>query len=209
MKKILKKIIALATALMMIPAITVSAASPINLDTDGDPWSKIDDMFPGLTYDESGVITELGVIHSELELKYGSSAVTFDTISETIGLTSADLSDESYGYIIAAYGVAFGGASRDWCVSMGADPAKLDALLIKLGVNASTPAANQAGSAPAWKQDGKGWWIENPDGSYLMNQWYQSPESGLWYYMGADGYMLTNTTTPDGCMVNADGVWVQ
>ena len=58
-------------------------------------------------------------------------------------------------------------------------------------------------------EDNKGWWIENPDGSYLMNQWYQSPESGLWYYMGADGYMLTNTTTPDGCMVNADGVWVQ
>lgn len=36
-EKDIKKIIALATALMMIPAITVSAASPINLDTDGNP----------------------------------------------------------------------------------------------------------------------------------------------------------------------------
>ncbi len=27
--------------------------------------------------------------------------------------------------------------------------------------------------------------------------------------MGADGYMLTNTTTPDGYPVNADGVWEQ
>jgi len=27
--------------------------------------------------------------------------------------------------------------------------------------------------------------------------------------MGVDGYMLTNTTTPDGCMINADGLWVQ
>ncbi len=62
---------------------------------------------------------------------------------------------------------------------------------------------------PTWKQNDKGWWLENPDGSYLMNTWYQSPESGLWYYMGEDGYMLTNTTTPDGCTVNADGVWVQ
>jgi hypothetical protein len=209
MKKILKKIIALATALMMVPAITVSAASPINVETDGDFWGKINDMFPGLTEDESGIITELGIIHSELELHDGNSAVTFDMLLENIGLTPADLADESYGYIFAAYGVAFAGASRDWCVSMGTDPAKLDALLIKLGVNVSAPVASQAGSAPVWKQDGKGWWIENPDGSYLMNQWYQSPESGLWYYMGADGYMLTNTTTPDGCMVNADGVWIQ
>lgn len=66
-----------------------------------------------------------------------------------------------------------------------------------------------ATSSPSWKQDAKGWWIENPDGTYLTNQWYQSPTSSLWYYMGADGYMLTNTTTPDGYTVNADGVWVQ
>ena len=61
----------------------------------------------------------------------------------------------------------------------------------------------------AWKQDSKGWRVERSDGSYLVNEWYQSPESGLWYYMGADGYMLTSTTTPDGYTVNADGVWVQ
>lgn len=60
-----------------------------------------------------------------------------------------------------------------------------------------------------WANDSKGWWIQNADGTYLTNAWYQSPESGLWYYMGANGYMLTNTTTPDGYTVNADGVWVQ
>jgi len=64
-------------------------------------------------------------------------------------------------------------------------------------------------SASTWKQDAKGWWVEKPDGSYMVNEWYQSPSNGLWYYMGADGYMLTNTTTPDGYQVNADGVWVQ
>ena len=61
--------------------------------------------------------------------------------------------------------------------------------------------------AAEWKQDEKGWWVENEDGSYLVNQWYQSPASGLWYYMGSDGYMLTNTTTPDGYYVNAAGEW--
>lgn len=60
-----------------------------------------------------------------------------------------------------------------------------------------------------WASNDKGWWIQYNDGSYLTNAWYQSPASGLWYYMGADGYMLTNTTTPDGYCVNVDGVWAQ
>ncbi len=62
-------------------------------------------------------------------------------------------------------------------------------------------------SAPSWKSDSKGWWVERPDGSCLRNEWYD--DNGKWYYMGADGYMLTNTTTPDGYKVNAEGVWVQ
>jgi len=32
--------------------------------------------------------------------------------------------------------------------------------------------------------------------------------NGLWYYLGSDGKMLTNTTTPDGYALNSDGVWV-
>ncbi|MFQ9704823.1 MAG: hypothetical protein ACLR0U_28375 [Enterocloster clostridioformis] len=44
-----------------------------------------------------------------------------------------------------------------------------------------------------WASNDKGWWIQYNDGSYLTNAWYQSPASGLWYYMGADGYMLTDT----------------
>lgn len=59
-----------------------------------------------------------------------------------------------------------------------------------------------------WVQNEKGWWVENSTGSYPVNQWYQSPASGLWYFMGADGYMMTNATTPDGYYVNFDGVWV-
>ena len=62
--------------------------------------------------------------------------------------------------------------------------------------------------AETWKKDSKGWWVQSDDGTYLTNQWYQSPESGLYYYMGADGYMLYDTITPDGFYVNADGVWI-
>lgn len=75
--------------------------------------------------------------------------------------------------------------------------------------NGSTQTSQPTQTTSSWASDSKGWWIQNSDGSYLTNAWYQSPTSGLWYYMGADGYMLTNTTTPDGHTVNTDGVWVQ
>ena len=38
---------------------------------------------------------------------------------------------------------------------------------------------------------------------------YCSPEYGQWYYLGEDGYTMTDAATPDGYAVNTDGVWVQ
>lgn len=78
-----------------------------------------------------------------------------------------------------------------------------------INVNGSTTSTQSTEKTATWASNDKGWWIQNSDGTYLTNAWYQSPTSGLYYYMGADGYMLTNTTTPDGYTVNADGVWVQ
>lgn len=69
------------------------------------------------------------------------------------------------------------------------------------------PDADNTALTYSWASDETGWWVQCSDGSYLVNQWYCSPESGLWYYMGADGYMMTNATTPDGCVVDANGVW--
>lgn len=82
----------------------------------------------------------------------------------------------------------------------------------KMTVLAAAAALTMAQAAPAsaayyWRQDARGWWLEDENGSYLTNQWYQSPSNGLWYYMGADGYMLTNTVTPDGFTVDGEGVW--
>lgn len=78
---------------------------------------------------------------------------------------------------------------------------------LKTGTNTASAQPQTTGASPMWKQNAKGWWLENADGTYLTNQWYLY--NGQWYYMGADGYMLVNTTTPDGYWVNADGVWVQ
>ena len=63
--------------------------------------------------------------------------------------------------------------------------------------------------AGTWQQDSTGWKVQSDDGTYLTSQWYQSPESGLFYYLGADGYMMINATTPDGFQVGANGAWIQ
>ena len=40
----------------------------------------------------------------------------------------------------------------------------------------------------------------------LANTWHWY--AGAWYYQGADGAMLADTTTPDGYSVDATGAWI-
>ena len=61
--------------------------------------------------------------------------------------------------------------------------------------------------AGEWKQDAKGWWYQNDDGSYPVNSWQDI--NGKQYYFNESGYILTNTSTPDGKQVGADGALVQ
>ncbi|SET46536.1 hypothetical protein SAMN04487771_101947 [[Clostridium] aminophilum] len=66
--------------------------------------------------------------------------------------------------------------------------------------------------AGQWKQDAKGWWWDNGDGTYPVSTWQwidvNNDHVAECYYFNQDGYLLTNTTTPDGYAVNADGQWV-
>lgn len=70
-----------------------------------------------------------------------------------------------------------------------------------------------------WKYISKNWYYFN-SGGYMVtgwkkikNDWFYFKDSGSmaeneWigdYYLGKDGYMLTNTTTPDGYKVDIDG----
>lgn len=63
-------------------------------------------------------------------------------------------------------------------------------------------------------------WIQLPDGWYFLNTvhdgtfgaalsggWYWM--DGYCYYLGADGKLYTDTTTPDGFLVNQSGQWVE
>lgn len=63
-----------------------------------------------------------------------------------------------------------------------------------------------------WQNDAKGWWWKNDDGmSYPVNcwRWLDGNRDGIaeCYYFGGDGYMLSDTVTPDGYHVNRDGAW--
>ena len=62
--------------------------------------------------------------------------------------------------------------------------------------------------AGEWKKEANGrWWYQNDDGSYMTNGWQNI--GGAEYYFDAEGYMLSDTVTPDGCRVGPDGVWIR
>ena len=63
--------------------------------------------------------------------------------------------------------------------------------------------------ATGWRQFVGGiWYYFENDGSLAKNKWVQNSQK-QWFYVGSNGEMLKNTTTPDGFYVNASGVWVQ
>lgn len=71
--------------------------------------------------------------------------------------------------------------------------------------------SNMTVFAAGWQQNTTGWRWQNDDGSWHANgwQWLDGNGDGVaeCYYFNGDGYMLANTTTPDGYTVNADGAW--
>ena len=52
-----------------------------------------------------------------------------------------------------------------------------------LGVDRNLP------SNVNWQRDAKGWWIQNPDGTYPKAQWLLL--NNRWYYFNQEGYMFT------------------
>ena len=58
-----------------------------------------------------------------------------------------------------------------------------------------------------WEKQGEDYRYRNEDGTYAVSQWVM--DQGMYYYLGADGTMWSNTTTPDGYLVAGDGSWVQ
>ncbi len=62
--------------------------------------------------------------------------------------------------------------------------------------------------AKGWRQIDGQWRYFRSDGSMAVNYWTKRDAAGKTYYLDANGVMLTNTTTPDGYRVGADGAWI-
>lgn len=65
---------------------------------------------------------------------------------------------------------------------------------------------NQSGAMEkGWVEVSGKWYFMNQSGA-MQTGWVQV--SGKWYYFNQSGELLTNTKTPDGYYVNANGEWV-
>lgn len=85
-------------------------------------------------------------------------------------------------------------------------------LLICGLVTALSLSSSLTALAGTWKQDGKGWWYQRDNGSYPSScwEWIDGNNDGIseCYYFNEIGYMLADTTTPDGYQVNENGAWI-
>ena len=63
-------------------------------------------------------------------------------------------------------------------------------------------SAMPALAATGWNQDTTGWWWENSDGSYVVNNWVQ--DAGKWYFMDGNGYMSRGWIWDNGTWYFAD-----
>lgn len=74
-------------------------------------------------------------------------------------------------------------------------------------------SAAESAAAAGWQKNETGWWYATNDTgtTWYANgwQWIDGNGDGVAesYCFDANGYLYTNTTTPDGYTVNADGAW--
>lgn len=91
---------------------------------------------------------------------------------------------------------------------------KKQSVIAALSLAVAVTGTTMTAYADGWKHNQTGWWYEassEPMGWY-NNGWHWIDGNGDGtaesYYFAPDGYALTNTTTPDGYQVNADGAWI-
>ena len=87
-------------------------------------------------------------------------------------------------------------------------------ILSALMLSAAMSLSAFAGELYGWQQDNVGTWFKDIDGTWPANTWKWIPidDNGTdyvaCYYFDNNGYLMTNTTTPDGYKVNEYGMWI-
>lgn len=166
-----------------------------------------------------------GAVAYELYLYRDSKAVGSKrtTTETTYDFGTAIRKDGEYYYKVRAVG-AEGSKEGKYTESASRYVSPSEAQALASAGNSKAADGNNGNTPGQWVQDETGWRWLNPDGSYTVNnwafinnKWYYFGENSymatgwiqwkeLWYYLGPDGDMQTNFQTPDGHMVNGDGV---
>lgn len=203
-----------------------------SLEVEEAEWQ--DEKSPVATWELTG-----GAKSYQVRLYRGSSSVgsAVTTTNDYYDFSSSITREGEYYFRVRAVGSS--SKKGEWSESdtMYVDEDMLDD--IKAGRYAvgngggttSTPGTGSTGAS--WKRNNTGWWYEYADGTYpangwlmINNAWYCFDASGYmrtgwimagdgkWYYCdpregSTQGAMMTNTTTPDGYRVDANGVWIQ
>ena len=88
----------------------------------------------------------------------------------------------------------------------------LRAAVLAAACSAALALPSFAGEWKRSEQSGaEAWWYDLGDGKYAVGwKWLDGDGDGVSesYYFDSDGWLLTNTVTPDGYRVNEDGAWV-
>lgn len=82
----------------------------------------------------------------------------------------------------------------------------LRTLILSMTITAAAVLSASTSYAGQWQQDADRWWYENDDRTFPAGAWKWI--NGTYYYFDENGYMMSNTTTPDGYQVGADGAFV-
>ena len=76
-----------------------------------------------------------------------------------------------------------------------------------------TLTASVSAFAGSWQQNVRGWWWQNNDGSYPVSRWVlldgNRDGRAEYYYFDENGYLVTDTQTPDHRTVNSDGALIR
>ena len=68
------------------------------------------------------------------------------------------------------------------------------------------PSGKKVSYKPGWVSTDNGWRYIQKNGYYAASTWIKDTD-GKYYYFNIGSYMVTNTDTPDGYHVDANGVW--
>lgn len=177
----------------------------------------------GLIWTDTGVATwdkVPGAANYSVRLRMNGEALG-SASAPTTKITVYNLSTKitrpgNYTFQVKANGLYKKTKSSEWATSpvLEVDEEKLAYIM--------EHATTDTGLQGKWLQDEVGSWYQYSTGEIPKNQWREI--DGAWYffnevgymvkdqwidryYLGSDGKMLVNTTTPDGYYVDENGAW--